>query len=280
MNWKYSYDFLIMSIQRPFQKFLFPYPQHCMTYIGSILPALLFVSIICITPVRVHGQSQKKPSDSTSRPVLTITPRLNSAGHFPFTGALLNTNINADVNIFFEYKQYGFFIFQSIDLEDRYSYVNYLQPGIFRKFQLASAFQLGVFVGYVFSQTSGFRDKESDYYAAAVGYWTINDQLKVENTTLFFDLSQSAKLANRLLMSLKVRSFTFDFYLWHRVVFEETIHATSGSVAVNFPKLKISDICSFQITFSYQGYLTETKPDFAMRDGFLLSLAIPLALKK
>jgi len=132
----------------------------------------------------------------------------------------------------------------------------------------------------VFSQTSGFRDSDSDYFSAAVAYWTISEKIKLENTALFFDLSQSKKLSNRVLVSILLKEFTIDFYVWHRVVFDVNSHSTSASVAVNFPKIKISENFSIQNTFSYLGYITETKPDFALRDGFLFSIAFPLALSQ
>ena len=44
------------------------------------------------------GWRAQTPADST-RPAKTfiVTPRFNSAGHFPFSGAFINHNINFDV---------------------------------------------------------------------------------------------------------------------------------------------------------------------------------------
>ena len=209
-----------------------------------------------------------------------IVPRLNSAGHFPYTGALINRDVNFDVNVFFERKHYGFFVFESRDLEDSHSIVNYLQPGIFRRFQFSRQFYMRLFFGYVFSQTSGFRDPDSDYYTAAVGYCTLAENLKLEYTALFLDLSQSPKLANRVVMSWDLNDFRIDLYAWHRIVLEEGIHATSASLAVNFPRIRLSNTVSIRNTVSYQGYITRTKPAFARRDGFLFSLAFPIEMRR
>ncbi len=248
-----------------------------MTYIGNSSRISPFLIWFCLV---IFGLSfcQSQGKDSIPKSVFVITPRINSAGHFPFSGALLNKNLNVDLNIFYERNLYGFFIFKSHDIEDSHSYVNYLQPGIFKKFRLSSKFQLGAFFGYVFSQTSGFRDKDSDYYTAAVAYWTIVDQLKLENTALFFDLSQSVKLANRFLLSYGLKGFKIDLYVWHRVVFDADFHSTSASVAINFPKVIITNALSIQTTFSYQGYIARAKPDFALRDGYLFSIAFPLSM--
>lgn len=240
------------------------------------------LQLVCITflasfstPAISQQQSAEDP-----KPNFSVTPRFNSAGHFPFSGALLNRNLNFDFNIFFEHKKNGFFLFKSIDLEDKHSFINYLQPGIFRKFQLHSKVKLGTFVGYVFNQTSGFRDKDSDYFTAAVVYWTINDRLKLENTSLFFDLSQSVKLANRLLLNYKVNKFQFDLYVWHRIAFDQNAHATSASLAINFPRIRLTDKIAIQNTVSYQGYITHAKPDFALRKGLLVSVGFPITLSE
>jgi hypothetical protein len=220
----------------------------------------------------------RKSNDSTNRRTLVITPRINSAGHFPFSGALLNKNANIDLNIFYERNNYGFFIFQSVDLEDKRSFVNYLQPGVFRKFKMSESVQVRLFAGYVFSQTDGFRDKDSDFFTAPVIYWTIRPNLKFESTSLFFDFNHSTKLANRILMTYTIKNFRFEFYLWHRAVFEQNTHALSTSLALYPPKTKIAGNLSIQTSISYIGYLTDTKPDFARRDGFLFSVAFPLSL--
>lgn len=222
-----------------------------------------------------QGQDSTKP-----KPTFLVTPRFNSAGHFPFSGALINKHPNLDINVFFEQKGNGFFIFKSYDLNDSHSIVNYLQPGIFKKFNLSSKLRLGTFFGYVFSQTEGFKDKDSDYYTAAVVYWTITDKLKLENTALFFDLSQSVKLANRTLLTYTLKEFRFDFYIWERVAFETNVYATSTSLAVNFPKIRLSDAIHIQNTISYQGYLTPAKPDWALRKGLLISVAFPISISK
>jgi hypothetical protein len=235
-------------------------------------------SVFLLFTSQLFAQTKKLTKDSIPKRTFIITPRINSAGHFPFSGALLNKNANFDVNIFYENKGYGFFIFQSFDLEDKRSFVNYLQPGIFKKFKLAKDVQLRLFAGYVFSQTNGFRDEDSDYFTAAVVYWTIQPHLKFESTSLFFDFNHSTKLANRFLMSYSVKGFRLDGYVWYRAVFEQNTHALSASLALHPPKAKIAGNLYIQSSISYLGYLTDTKPSFALRDGFLFSVAFPLSL--
>lgn len=253
------------------------YGRNLIQHIGWIL--YMSIAVMCLTASSTLAQDQDT-AVALEKPTFIITPRLNSAGHFPFSGALLNNHANVDINVFFEYHRYGFFIFKSHDLEDPHSYVNYLQPGVFKKFKFSPRFALGAFAGYIFSQTSGFADKDSDFYGALVAYWTICEGLKLENTSLFFDLTQAEKLVNRFLLSYILEGFKVDFYVWHRMVLETEFHSTSASLALTFPGIKISEGFSVLSTVSYQGYLTDQKPDFAMLNGWLVTVAFPVTISK
>ena len=254
--------------------------DYCSTI--RISQAISIFAFFLLTTTSVFAQDRLPVQDTIAGPDFIITPRINSAGHFPFTGSLINRHLNADLNIFYEHGNNGFFIFKSQDLRDPHSIINYLQPGIFRRIPVARKFYVRLFIGYLFSQTSGFRDRDSDFYTAGVGYWTLADNLTVENTALFFDLLQSTKLADRLLISWTPRTkvpFKIQLYVWHRLVFDQMINSTSASFALNFPNVKLSDVISVQATISYQGYISESKPAYARRDGFLASLAFPIFIK-
>jgi hypothetical protein len=226
--------------------------------------------------INVAFDAKAQKTDPVRTKTLIITPRLNSMGYFPFSGAYINKHINADVNIFYEDRIFGFFLFKSQDLEDPHSIVNYFQPGIFKKVLFGPDFKIRFFAGYVFSQTRAFRDKDSDYYTAAVAYWTINDRLKLENTALFMDLSVSPKLANRFVMSYEQNGFKLDMFVWERVVFTSGAWSTSASLSLNFPPIKVSQHISIQNTVSVQSYLTRSKPEFALRHGVLFQVSVPI----
>lgn len=236
----------------------------------------LLVVIFLFTALFVNHAVAQNKSDTIPDVTFVITPRLNSTGHFPFTGSYINKNFNADINIFYERKTLGFFLFKSQDLEDRHSIVNYLQPGIFKKVQLTPNFKLRFFVGYLLAQTKGFRDRDSDYYAAVVAYWSIGDRVLLEHTALFFDLTLGEKLANRFVFSYLANGFKFDAFVWNRWVFNDGSSSTSGAVSVNFPLIRLSKKVSIQSTVSYQGYLTRAKPEYAMRKGALFSVSFPI----
>ena len=83
-----------------------------------------------------------------------------------------------------------------------------------------------------------------------------------------------------MLLSYQLKQFKFDLYVWQRVVFESNTYATSASLAINLPRIKLTDALYIQNTVSYQGYLTKEKPDWAMRNGLLVSVAFPITINK
>jgi hypothetical protein len=218
------------------------------------------------------------PGDSTARPVFTINPRLHSSGYFPFTGALLNNNPVADVNIFYERKAFGFFVFQSVDLADRHSYANYLQPGVFASWKIQPNLRIRAFFGYIFSQTQGFHDPESDFYSALGVNWVLSPHFRVENTLLFYDFSANKKLADRVLLEYSAGKFRASLYVWQRTVVDQESSSTSAAFAITFPIIKLSKTANIELTTSYMGYLSENKPDFAQQRGAFVTLAVPLNL--
>ena len=216
--------------------------------------------------------------DSTKKNTLVISPRVNSTGHFPFSGSLLNYNINADLNIFYENRHLGFFVFKSFDLVDCHSYVNYLQPGAFATINLTDEFKVRGFFGYIFNQTTRFRDSDSDYYVATAFYLNVTPRIQLENTVLYYDYNINKKLANRFLLTWNHKKINVALYVWERIVFEEERYSTSASLAVTLPTLKLSERVSLKFTSSYWRYLTTSQPVYALRDGFLFTLAVPVEL--
>ncbi len=239
-----------------------------------ILAVLVIFPLMASPSILAFGQ----PPDSVKKATLVVTPRINSTGHFPFTGALINHHINADINIFYERQALGFFLFKSQDLREP-SIVNYLQPGLFATARLNPTLRARVFIGYLLSQAEGFHDDDSDYYTALALYWELMPAIRVENTALLYDMEQQMKLANRTVITWQARKFKVDFYVWHRIVLEGNNHATSAMLAFTFPQFKISESTSLIFTSSYQRYLSSNRPGFALKDGFLFSVALPIERK-
>lgn len=238
---------------------------------------LIFAGFVCCFCTPSAARATATVIDSSgNRMGWEIVSRLNSAGHFPFTGSIVNRHVNADINIALEYQRWGLFLFKSHDLEQRDSPVNYFQPGVFRSISITPDIDVRFFFGYVFSQASSFRDPDSDFYAAPVLYWNIGSGFKLENCALFFDLSSVAKLANRVKMVWTTGSVSLEAFVWHRWVIRQDRHATSASLAFGLPPLRFSKSAELVLSLSYQGYVTRAKPDFARRDGFLVNLALAL----
>jgi hypothetical protein len=220
-------------------------------------------------------------TDSVKPYTLIISPRLNSAGYFPFTGAVLNHNVNFDFTVAFQKDNRGFVLFQSFDLQNKNSPVNYFQPAIFEKFPVGRSLTLGVYFGYLFSQMNSFSDNgQSDYFGALTQRREISKNFCLENTMLFGNLTTQVNLVNRLVLLYTVKKFRFDLYLHERVVFETKDLSTSGAFAVNLPRLKLADKLFAVATLTCNSYLSKNRPAYALENGFLFSLAFPIDLSK
>jgi hypothetical protein len=220
-------------------------------------------------------------ADSVRPYTLVISPRINSAGYFPFTGAVLNHNVNFDFTVDFEKANRGFILFQSFDLQNKNSPINYFQPCVFEKFPVGASLSFAVYFGYLFSQMYSFSDKgESDYFGALTQNCTLSKKLRVENTMLFGNLTTQTNLVNRLELLYTLDKFSVDFYLHERVVFETKDLSTSGAIAVNLPRVKLAAKLFALATLTYNNYLSKNKPSYALENGFFLSLAFPVDLSK
>jgi len=238
---------------------------------------VVLLAVFCVAGVTVKA---KTGEDSTKvKSTLSLTPRLNSAGYFPYTGSIINRHATADVNLFFEKRGAGFFLYKSIDLVDGQSYLNYFQPGAFVTLRPNSPWRLRGFVGYVFSQTAHFRDKDSDFCTALSFYWDVSRNVKVQHTVLYYDVQTTSKIANRLLVTWQSKLLKVDLYCWHRWVVEEQSKALSASLAMTY-EVNVSDRFAIQFTGSYMSYLTREVPSYALRRGLILTMAVPLDLRK
>jgi hypothetical protein len=85
------------------------------------------------------------------------------------------------------------------------------------------------------------------------------------------------KMVNRLLLSGQARGFGLDLYLGKRVELNENRAATSAALALTLPATRLNEAVSLKTTLTYLGYLSHTKPAFAQRNGFVLSLAAPMS---
>ena len=224
--------------------------------------------------VKVYAQSR------TTAYEFTVRTRFHSLTYFPYSGAFLAKNFNFDVNVNFEVKSYGVFLFRSTDLEDSKSIANYLQPGVYKNFAITPNLKVGPYAGYVFSQTGVFKDADSDFWSAIIATWTPVPRVTIENTLIAFNLSAHTSAVNRLFVNYQVNGFRFDVFLWERVSWEPRNYSTSMSVGVNFPLVKLGEHFSIQNSISYQSYLTRNKPDFAMKQGVLFSVIVPFTRKR
>jgi len=245
---------------------------------GSIIYFFLLISFVT---AGATGQDSLQIKKKKSKRDFIITTRLHSTSHFPYSGSFINRHLNADINLYYERNRTGAFLFKAQDLEDQHGLVNYFQPGLFKRFAVGQKLIFSFFGGYLFNQTVRFSDKDSDVWSAFNTSWVISDHFKVENTALFFNLTKSelnSQWANRTVISALFKDFKFDLYVWHNIVFKTNFQFTSAALAVNFPRINLSEKIKIQNSFMYQSYISDNKPSWAMRNGFLFTIAVPIQI--
>lgn len=240
---------------------------------------LLFCNLTCLY-VLAQQVVSKTEDQSYS---LELTPKLYSAGHFPYSGIYVNRNPNAELGIRYEGKHAGGFLSKNIDLGDFHSSLNYTTVGLFKSIHISKSIKFTPYVGYFFAQANSFMDTGSDLWASIVMKFTVNKWFLIENTSLFGNLLQQhsgASLANRLNLRITISGFKFDSYTWYTHVFSKSPHFVSGSFSITTPDWKINDNISIKTQVSMLQQLSSEKPESAMTRGFLASLFVPIDLRK
>lgn len=243
-----------------------------------IVNRILFLGCFFSTPAYAQIPDS---TDNSKNYSLLITPRVHSTGHFPYTGAYVNHNTVVDLNVYYERNGIGTFAFKSQGLGDNHSVINYGQLGICTPLSINDKLKVTPYVGYLFSQAKGFRDKNSDFWSGIVIRYKVGTYLVLENTALFLNLTEpelDAAFNNRSHAEITVGKFKFDLLLWYRNNFINHVQNVSGALAINFPPVKISDQISIRNVLAMQSYLTKEKPSFAMHRELLYSLVIPMNL--
>jgi hypothetical protein len=222
------------------------------------------------------AQNKKSHQDAYT---FEIVPSLHTTGHFQYTGAYVNNHLNADIQAYYERQGVGFLAFKSLDFVDAHTAINYLQIGAIKKWRVNKKVVIMPYVGYLFVQSEGFRDRDSDFWSAIKVEYKLNDQLTIENTMLLLNVVKTelgSSFNNRFKASVVLGQFEFEIYLWYKRNFDNAFKFVSGSTKILFPKIKIHPRFYIRNALAIQSYLSNEKPSFAQQRGILFSTTFPL----
>lgn len=211
----------------------------------------------------------------------SLTTKINSTGHFPYSGSLLNHHLNVDFTLYYRRHNLGFFIFKSFDLEDLSSDVNYLEPGVFARIPIGKKFTASPYAGFVFDQTESFADKSSDIFIALVTTFRENN-IKIENTALIFNFLETGShryLTNRLEVNVSLKNATISWFAWHKTGLFGVKESVSTALSFKSPKLAFTKSLALESSIMFHTYLTCNKPSYALRRGVVFSLLFPFDFK-
>ena len=243
---------------------------------------ILLLLSLPFTGMRSLAQHTVSKADDQSYS-LVLTPKLHSAGHFPYSGSYINRNLNAELGLSYEGSMIGGFISKNIDLVDAHSSLNYATVGLFKSINLNRSIVLTPYLGYFFGQANSLMDTGSDSWAAVVVKFTVNKWFLIENTSLVSNLLQHAagtSLANRLNVRVTIKGFRFDSFTWYSHVFKQEPHFVSGGFSITTPDWKINDNISVKTQVAMLQQLSLEKPASAKKRGLVVSLIVPIELKK
>jgi hypothetical protein len=228
----------------------------------------------------VEGVAQESESKADNGPYsLVITPRLNSAGYFPYSGTCFNYHPNVELNVTAKYKEVGAFVSKYFDFVDLRSPFNYTTVGIFGSVRINSWLKVTPYAGYFFAQKYSFMDEGSDLWAGLMIKLAITEYFWVENTSLISNLIHhpaGAGLVNRLNAVLMIGKFRLDGYTFYTHSMNTSLHGVSASFAVTSPEWTLSQKVSLKAQASFLQQITDERPAGAFQRGFIMSLIVPI----
>ena len=236
----------------------------------------------CCLALGFKTLAQQSVSKADRQPYsLTLTTKLHSTGHAPYSGVYVNHHLNSEINLSWEYKQFGGFISKNVDFVDAHSSVNFSTVGIYRSFQLSKSVKLTPYLGCFLKQANSLIDQGSDMWVAVMAKVIINKWLFIENTSLVGNLlvnPTAASLANRLNVIASIGNFKLDLFAWYSHSFSNAPHFVSASLAITSPDWTITPSVSARVQIAMIQQMANERPEGAMHRGGLISLIVPIDL--
>lgn len=224
--------------------------------------------------------AQESESKANNRPYsLVITPKLHSAGYFPYSGACFNYHPNIELNVTARYREVGAFVTKYFDFVDSRSSVNYTTVGLFGSVHINPRLKVTPYAGYFFAQKHSFMDKASDMWACLMIRLTISERFWIENTSLVTNLmhhTATAGLVNRINAAVMIGKFRLDSYTFYTHSMHTSLHGVSASFAVTSPEWTLSHTVSLKVQASFLQQITDEWPEGAHERGFFMSLIVPI----
>jgi len=226
------------------------------------------------------GIAQQSVDRAAKQPYsLSVTPKLHSAGHSPYSGTYFNHDLNLEVNITYKYRHVSAFITKYIDFVDTHSSVNFTTAGIFRSIQVNERLKVTPYVGYFFGQARSWMDKSSDMWTGLAIKWDLSEWLWVENTTLVGNLlhhNATTSLANRLNAGIMIGQFKLDAYTWYSHSMHTPFHFVSAGLGITSPEWILSSSVSMKVQITVLQQIADEKPNGTITRGGFISLIVPV----
>lgn len=212
------------------------------TYPISILAFILIGSIpSCAEPP--EEKDRVKAEKKISQLHLRITPRIHTKGLFTYGGQVGTDNPSFDINVTFEYKQWGFLMYKGVDLIDHTTDYNFSLITLFRNFKLSDRITFTPYVGTILEQSEHFADTGSDAVCILITSVKLLPGFTAEHMGMFGNLvfePTHMDWVNRFRFTYSGKHLDVITSLWHNnQVFDESYYLTGG-INIAYSRIRVA----------------------------------------
>ncbi|MFM8740858.1 MAG: hypothetical protein ACKOC0_11735 [Cytophagales bacterium] len=242
----------------------------------------LFVTIIILfacTPLAAFAEADSTQSKKqTPSAHWRINSRMHSKGIFTYGGWLGSDNPTFDVNLIYERKKWGLFVFKGLDLVDHYTFYNFSLISVFKNIKVTNKVTVTPYVGSFLEQAKDFADKGSDAVCIVITTVRLHPQLTAEHMALFGNLILEPEFrdwVNRFRLTYTRKHLDVVTSLWHNnQVFDNSGYSTAGiNIAYSRAKLGKHWLGSAGIT-GLTSLLTSNEKLNPSRSRIMITLAV------
>jgi hypothetical protein len=208
---------------------------------------------------------------------LKLTTRVHSLGVFSYGGMIANENPSFDVNITYERKQWGSFLFKAVDLYDVHSHYNFTLALAYCRIRPSQNISITPYAGFIAEQRKSIVDHDSDGMIILVTAFKLDEKFTLEHCGRFsntFFKTEWFDWLNRLRLLYSKEHIDVVISAWHNnKLFDHSTHTSFGFTA-GYGRIKISEkiLLSTGITGIMMTENSDEK-DLAAMNGLALTIA-------
>lgn len=248
--------------------------------IKSIFKIMVYslLSVICCSSAQavaidsLHSDTTriKQPKQPVS---WSLTGQVYSASLYFFTGSVDQSDPSFDALFIYDRKTWGGFIYESVDLINRNTGINYGMIGLHKYFKVGEKLLITPNLGVNLNQNYSVADKGSDFIFDLAVTYKFNKHFTISNDAFFQNLiiTKDYNWTNRVKLTFRETDFYITALMWDRNrVFHNPGYLSAG-LDFRYNVIKLSPKANLIAGASNIHVLQSDTP---RRNGFMFSLGI------